>query len=77
MPSRQPQPPHPMKITIKNAGHWSNPTGGRAIPVILIAPQPGQFSTLALGNAAAFTFGGDKRQRGRAVRRARAAFATA
>ena len=59
-----------MKITIKNAGHWNN-GNGRAIPVILIAPQPGQFSTLSLALAAAFTFGGDKRQRGRAVRRAR------
>ena len=60
-----------MKVTIKNVGHWSNPTGGRMIPVIMITPAAGQFATIAAANAAAFTFGGDKRQRGRAVRRAR------
>jgi len=46
------------------AGHWSNPTGGRMLPVILIFRGH--------RNNAMFTFGGDKRQRGRALRRARA-----
>lgn len=46
-------------IKVSNRGHWDI-GNSRMVPVILVAPTI----------TPAFTFGGDKRQRGRAIRKA-------